>query len=144
MRFPKKNHGFSRIFSVFYAMKDEKNITKQRILTKGRYGFDAISWRENRKSRISEPQNRRKSGIMQGQRHAEASSTASGYTLLINAESAEGNPALTKGSPAPRIRRICTDLWDDVLSGMIIIRRRALKMHERELRGSDVSRGTLF
>ena len=78
---------------------------------------------------------------MLGRRHAEASSTASGYTLLINAESAEGNPALTKGSPAPRIRRICTDLWDDVLSGMIIIRGRELKMHEGELRGSDVSRG---
>ena len=78
---------------------------------------------------------------MLGRRPDEASSTASGYTLLINAESAEGNPALTKGSPAPRIGRIRTDLWDDVLSGMIIIRGRELKMHEGELRGSDVSRG---
>ena len=76
---------------------------------------------------------------MLGRRPDEASPTASGYTLLINAESAEGNPALTKGSPAPRIGRIRTDLWDDVLSGMVIIRGRELKMHEGELRGSDVS-----
>ena len=76
---------------------------------------------------------------MLGRRHAEASSTASGYTLLINAESAEGNPALTKGSPAPRIGRIRTDLWDDVHWELIIIHKRALNFHERELRGSDVS-----
>ena len=49
---------------------------------------------------------------MQGRRHAEASSTASGYTLLINAESAEGNPAFTKENWSPRIGRICTDLWE--------------------------------
>ena len=76
---------------------------------------------------------------MLGRRHAEASPTASGYTLLINAESAEGNPALTKGSPAPRIGRIRTDLWDDVHWELIIIHKRALNFHERELRGSDVS-----
>ena len=111
---------------------------------------------------------------MLGRRPDEASPTASGYTLLINAESAEGKQAFTKEnwSPrigrictdrlerlsfrdgynprkdtrlsrkkTPRIGRICTDLWDDVLSGMIIIRGRELKMHERELRGSEVSRG---
>ena len=78
---------------------------------------------------------------MLGRRHAEASPTASGYTLLINAESAEGKQAFTKENWSPRIGRICTDLWDDVLSGMVIIRGRELKMHEGELRGSDVSRG---
>ena len=81
---------------------------------------------------------------MLGRRHAEASPTASGYSLLINAESAEGNPAFTKENWSPRIGRICTDLWDDFLSRKIIIRGRELKMHEGELRGSDVSRGTLF
>ena len=76
---------------------------------------------------------------MLGRRPDEASPAASGYTLLINAESAEGNPALTKENWSPRIGRICTDLWDDFLSGMVIICGRKLKMHERELRGSDVS-----
>ena len=76
---------------------------------------------------------------MLGRRPDEASSTASGYTLLINAESAEGKQAFTKENWSPRIGRICTDLWDDFLSGMVIIRGRELKMHEGELRGSDVS-----
>ena len=49
---------------------------------------------------------------MLGRRHAEASPTASGYSLLINAESAEGNPAFTKENWSPRIGRICTDLWE--------------------------------
>ena len=78
---------------------------------------------------------------MLGRRPDEASSTASGYTLLINAESAEGKQAFTKENWSPRIGRIRTDLWDDVLSGMVIIRGRELKMHEGELRGSDVSHG---
>ena len=32
-------------------------------------------------------------------------------------------------------------VWKDFHSGMVIIRGRELKMHERELRGSEVSRG---
>ena len=74
---------------------------------------------------------------MLGRRPDEASSTASGYTLLINAESAEGKQAFTKENWSPRIGRICTDLWDDFLSGMVIIRGRALNFHERELVSAD-------
>ena len=74
---------------------------------------------------------------MLGRRPDEASSTASGYTLLINAESAEGKQAFTKENWSPRIGRICTDLWDDVLSGMVIIRGREPGPHEREPGSAD-------